>query len=194
MQSRNRKANVLQSMLGVFFQSAHTPQKVIKTLARIGISISPESINAAVRSLSIESANNLRTLGQSLLAAYAYDNFDVNLKSHVPTAEKTNDSLKHLTSGLLFPLVHGTVPDDLKCAEELWKRSPLNPSSDESLQTKKTWRNLLTMKSSSCFVVALHALKCHPLFPEASILSSFRYVSCTISLACLVSDVLFPDG
>ena len=145
MQSRNRKANALQSMLGVFFQSAHTPQKVIETLARIGISISPESINAAVRSLSIESANNLRTLGQSLLAAYAYNNFDVDLKSHVPTAEKTNDSLKHLTSGLLFPLVHGTTPDDLKCAEELWKRSPLNPSSGESSQTKKTWRNLLTI-------------------------------------------------
>jgi len=132
-------------MLGIFFQSAHTLQKVIETLARIGISISTETINAAIRSLSIESAHKLRTLGQSLLAAYAYDNFDVNLKSHVPTAEKTNDSLKHLTSGLLFPLVHGATPDDLKCAEELWKRSPLNPSPDESLQTKRTWRNLLSI-------------------------------------------------
>ena len=145
MQSRNRKANALQSMLGIFFQSAHTPQKVIETLAHIGISISTETINAAVRSLSIESANKLRTLGQSLLAAYAYDNFDVDLKSHVPTAEKSNDSLKHMTSGLLFPLVHGTTPDDLKCAEELWEKSPLNPSADEGLQSKRTWRDLLSI-------------------------------------------------
>ncbi|KIJ07101.1 hypothetical protein PAXINDRAFT_35747, partial [Paxillus involutus ATCC 200175] len=58
----------------------------------------------------------------SLLASYAYDNFDVDLKSQVPTAEKSNDSLKHLTSGLLFPLVHGITVDDLKCPEELWKK------------------------------------------------------------------------
>ena len=148
-------------MLGIFFQSAHTPQKVIETLARIGISISTETINAAVRSLSIESAKKLRTLGQSLLAAYAYDNFDIDLKSHVPTAEKTNDSLKHLTSGLLFPLVHGTTPDDLKCAEELWKVSPLNPSPDESLQSKRTWRDLLSIHPEP---KASNALSRHDLF------------------------------
>ncbi|KAI6097402.1 hypothetical protein EV401DRAFT_1814663, partial [Pisolithus croceorrhizus] len=59
-------------------------------------------------------------LGQSLLASYTYDNFDVDLKSYVPTAEKSNDSLKHLTSGLLFLLTHGVTLDDLKCSWELW--------------------------------------------------------------------------
>lgn len=88
MQSGNQKANALQSMLGVFFQSGHTLLKVIKTLAHIGISISPESINAAVRSLSIELANNLCTLGQSLLTVYVYNNFDINLKSHVSKNEQ----------------------------------------------------------------------------------------------------------
>ncbi|KIK72316.1 hypothetical protein PAXRUDRAFT_111408, partial [Paxillus rubicundulus Ve08.2h10] len=58
----------------------------------------------------------------SLLASYAYNNFDVDLKSQVLTVEKSNDSLKHLTSGLLFPLVHGVTIDDLKCSEELWKK------------------------------------------------------------------------
>ncbi|KIK90616.1 hypothetical protein PAXRUDRAFT_85531, partial [Paxillus rubicundulus Ve08.2h10] len=56
----------------------------------------------------------------SLLASYVYDNFDVNLKSQVSTVEKSNDSLKHLISGLLFPMVHGVCTDDLKCSDELW--------------------------------------------------------------------------
>ncbi|KAI9460696.1 hypothetical protein HD554DRAFT_2206865 [Boletus coccyginus] len=117
MQSINQKANPLQSILGIFFQSAHTPQKVIDTLACIGISISTETINA---------------LGQSLLTSYAYDNFDVDLKSHVPTTEKSNNFLKHLTSGLLFPLGHGTTTNDLKCSDQLWKISALNLCSSAS--------------------------------------------------------------
>ncbi|KAF9230223.1 hypothetical protein BU15DRAFT_83896 [Melanogaster broomeanus] len=150
MQSSNQKANALQSILGIFLQSAHTPQKVVDTLARIGISISTETINRAIRSLSAESQQNLRALGQSLLASYAYDNFDVDLKSHVPTAEKSNDSLKHLTSGLLFPLVHGITTNDLKCSEELWRRSALNPCVDEAqLPSNKTWRDLLSVHPES---------------------------------------------
>ncbi|KAG2045317.1 hypothetical protein BDR03DRAFT_848737, partial [Suillus americanus] len=109
MQSTKQKSNALQSIIGIFLQSAHTPQNVIDTLARIGISISTDAINAAVKSLSAESQNTIRDLGQTLLASYAYDNFDVDLKSHVPVAEKSNDSLKHLTSGLIFPLQHGVT-------------------------------------------------------------------------------------
>ncbi|KAG1904411.1 uncharacterized protein F5891DRAFT_977266 [Suillus fuscotomentosus] len=33
MQSTNRRSNALQSILGIFLQSTHTPQKVIDTLA-----------------------------------------------------------------------------------------------------------------------------------------------------------------
>lgn len=71
MNSTNQKANALPSILGFFLQSMHVPQKVIETLARIGISVSNESIAASTRSLSIESQSNLRNLGQSLLASYA---------------------------------------------------------------------------------------------------------------------------
>ena len=80
----------------------------------------------------MESEHTLQTLGRSLIASYAYDNFDVDLKSQVPTVEKSNDSLKHLTSGLLFPLVHGVVLDDLRCSDELWKKSLLNLDLDVS--------------------------------------------------------------
>ncbi|KAG1882355.1 hypothetical protein F4604DRAFT_1546252, partial [Suillus subluteus] len=37
MQSVQPKSNALQSIIGIFLQSAHTPQNVIDTLARIGI-------------------------------------------------------------------------------------------------------------------------------------------------------------
>ncbi|KAI6163520.1 hypothetical protein EDD17DRAFT_1776034 [Pisolithus thermaeus] len=123
MHGSNQKANVLQSLLGLFLQSTHTPYKVINTLAHLGISISTNTINVAVEALSMESQNSLQCLRQSLLASYAYDNFNVELKSYIPTVEKSNDSLKHLTSGLLFPLVHGIMLDDLKCSWELWEKS-----------------------------------------------------------------------
>ncbi|KAI6108692.1 hypothetical protein EDD16DRAFT_1738317 [Pisolithus croceorrhizus] len=126
MQSMNQKANALQSIIGIFLQSAHTLQKVIDTLAHIGILILTEMINGAIRSLSAESQNHLQTLGQSLLTSYAYDNFDVDLKSHLPTVEKSHNSLKHLTSGLLFPLGHGVTTKDLMCSEELWEQSVIN--------------------------------------------------------------------
>jgi len=159
MQGTNQKANALQCILAFFLQSTHTPYKVIDVLARLGISISTDAINSAIRSLSVESQNMLQHLGQSRLASYAYDNFDVDLKTHVPTVEKSNDSLKHLTSGLLFPLVHGVTQEHLRCSEELWKRSLLNPHVNEhQLPPKRTWRDL---------VVKLH----HENLSDASALS-----------------------
>jgi hypothetical protein len=128
----------------------HTPQNVVDTLARIGISISADAIHAAVKSMSAESQNAMRELGRSLLASYAYDNFDVDLKSHLPVAEKSNDSLKHLTSGLMFPLQHGITLDDLKCSEELWRKSALNTRAiEQDLPPRKTWKDLLSIHSES---------------------------------------------
>ncbi|KAG2064073.1 hypothetical protein BDR04DRAFT_1130903 [Suillus decipiens] len=94
----------------------HTPQKVIDMLSHIGISISTDSIHAA---------NTLHTIGKSLLALYAYDNFDVDLKSQVPQAEKSNETLKHLTSSLLFLLEYGVTTNDLKCSEEFGNIHPV---------------------------------------------------------------------
>ena len=93
MQGINRKSNALQSIIGFFLQSVHAPYKVINTLAHLGLSISTDTINMAVRSLSLESECTLQNLGHSLVASYAYDNFDVDLKSQVPTVEKSNTSL-----------------------------------------------------------------------------------------------------
>ncbi|KAG2152930.1 hypothetical protein DEU56DRAFT_727371 [Suillus clintonianus] len=51
MQSSNRNSNALQSIVGIFLQSVHTPQKVIDTLSKMGVSVSVDAINAAVLSL-----------------------------------------------------------------------------------------------------------------------------------------------
>ncbi|KAI6144646.1 hypothetical protein BKA82DRAFT_144732 [Pisolithus tinctorius] len=130
MHSTNQKSNMLQSLLGLFLQSAYTPYKVIDTLAHLGISVSTDMISMAIQSLLQESQNSLQQLGWSLLTSYAYDNFDIDLKHYVPTVETSSDLLKHLTSGLLFPLVHGVMLDDLKCSKHLWNMSALNPQAN----------------------------------------------------------------
>ncbi|KAG0695554.1 hypothetical protein DFH29DRAFT_814081 [Suillus ampliporus] len=99
MRSTNQHSNTLQSLLGMFLQSTHTPQKVIETLERIGILVSVNAIHAATQSLAVQTHQHLR----SLLVTYAYDNFDVDLKTHEHKIENSTESLKHLTSGLMFP-------------------------------------------------------------------------------------------
>ncbi|KAG1857237.1 hypothetical protein C8R48DRAFT_749020 [Suillus tomentosus] len=125
--SVNQKANALSSVLGIFLHLTHAPKSVIETMSRMGLSISVHAIHDAIRALSAQSCHVLQYLGQTLLAAYAYDNFDMHLKSTVPTAKKSVDTLKHLTSGLLFPLQHGVTRGDLKCSYELWQKSRINP-------------------------------------------------------------------
>ncbi|KAG1779313.1 hypothetical protein EV702DRAFT_1178476 [Suillus placidus] len=109
----------------MFLQSMHTPQKVIETLERMGISVSVNAIHA------------------SLLATYAYDNFDVDLKTHEHKIENSTEYLKHLTSGLMFPLQHNISKEDLRCSEELWKMSPFNTRAE--LPPKKGWVDLLVL-------------------------------------------------
>jgi len=88
----------------------------------------------------------IQQLGRTLLAAYAYDNFDVNLKSTNHTIEHSTETLKHLTSGLLFPLMHGVVQDDLRCSQTLWERSLLNPQANQSNRgPQRGWEDLLSL-------------------------------------------------
>lgn len=79
-----------------------------------------------VNSLSTKSADKIRSLARTLTASFAYDNFDMEFKSHVPTIEKHGDSLKHATSAIIFPLIK-TSAQDLMCSEKLWSTDPINP-------------------------------------------------------------------
>ena len=61
------------------------------------------------------------------MASYAYNNLDIDLKHSVPTIEKGQDTLVHLTTGTML-LLHDTPPNALNCSKELWERSELNPN------------------------------------------------------------------
>ncbi|KAJ7218441.1 hypothetical protein GGX14DRAFT_356865 [Mycena pura] len=143
MQSTNQKCNAVESVFGIFLHASNTPSKVIEALAHMGISISEQSIERAVKSLSAESYAKLREMGQSLLVGYAYDNFDIDFGVIVPTVEKETDTLTHMTSGTLIALEHGVKADHLQCSKELWLKSPLNPNIDSTkLPPPRTVRDL----------------------------------------------------
>ncbi|KAM6489479.1 hypothetical protein JOM56_015036 [Amanita muscaria] len=145
MQSTNQKANTLQSILGIFLHSTGTPQRVINAFACMGICITQTTIQAAVGSLSDNASDGIRELGQTLLAAYAYDNFDIDLKQSVPVLEKSNQTLKHMTSGLLFPLLHGATKEDMACSEYLWRKSRINPANSRKTGGTKTYCDLVQL-------------------------------------------------
>ena len=122
MHSTNQRCNSLQSIIGVFLHACNTPDAVLELLAHLGVSISPSTISTAVSNLSKESSSNIQKLGRTLLTLYAYDNLDVDLKHLVPTVENPLNTLVHLTTGSMLPVIHDITLDDLNCAEFLWKR------------------------------------------------------------------------
>lgn len=118
--------------MGVYLHSTNTPDKVVSTLHHAGLCVSQASISRAIKSLSAEALTSLSTLGRDLSLAYAYDNFDILLKAQVPTVEMNVDPLKHLTSGLVFPLQHGVQLDDLHVSAELWQKYEFNDTSQSA--------------------------------------------------------------
>ncbi|KAG1908784.1 uncharacterized protein F5891DRAFT_1124414 [Suillus fuscotomentosus] len=126
MQSLSQNSNMLQSIVGVFLQSMHTPQKVINTLSRMSVSVSVNTINTAVLSLSAE--------------------FHCAIHALVHTVSESEDMLVHLTSGLLFPLQHGVTCKDLWCSMTLWEKSPLNL--ELNLSTDLLWLHLDSLNAA----------------------------------------------
>jgi len=122
MQSSNQHCNTLQSILGIFLHCWNAPEAVRECLTHMGISISVSAINSAVTNLSKQSKAEMWHLGESFLTSYAYDNLDINLKHSIPTIEKLQDTLIHLTSGTMLPLNHRVTLEDLNCSEEQCRR------------------------------------------------------------------------
>ena len=114
-------------------------------LAHMGISISTSTINNTIKSLSINARCTLQQLGRTLCAGVAYDNVDILIKAYVPTVEKSTKNLKHLTSGLFFPLMHDVTCKDLKCSKELWVKSPYNPINLGIQLDKKTYFDFVVL-------------------------------------------------
>ena len=167
MQSSCQKANTFQSMLGIFLHACRTPEKVIEMLAHMGVSVSTTTIHDSIKSLSMNARCALQQLGRTMCAAIVYDNVEVTLKSTVAVVEKTNETLRHLTSGLFFPLMHGVTREHLKYSKLLWEKSPLNPANANVPLEKKTYFDLLIsmpdepdkesgMTARECFIAWLY--------------------------------------
>lgn len=92
-----------------------------------GVSLTTSSINNMVNNLSKDTAVEMKELGCTLLAAYTYDNVDINLKHATATGDALEDTLIHLTSGTMLRLDHGITPNMLACSEALWKSNEINP-------------------------------------------------------------------
>jgi len=128
----------------MFLHSCRTPQRVVNALSRMGLSVAQRTIHSAINSLSSNASLTLKKLGETRCVALAYDNFDVDLKTSVPVVEKSGgDSLKHLTSGLAFPLQHGVTKEDLCFSDYLWQKFKSNLDSGGNLTGKKTYNDLV---------------------------------------------------
>ncbi len=143
LQSTNQRCNALQSTIGIYLHACRASEAVIELLSRIGISISRASIDNTVKNLWKGAHVNIRRVARTLLGGYAWDNFDVEIKHLVPTVEKPQDTLLHLTSGTLLRLDHGVTRDDLCCSEDVWKKSKLNPANLDTPIPAPDWMQLL---------------------------------------------------
>ena len=128
----------------MFLHSCKASESVVEFLSRIGLSISRTAIDDAVANLSRESARRMRDLGWTRLASVAYDNFDVELKTTIPSVDKPHENLVHLTSGTFIRLDHGVTASDLRCSAEVWEHSPNNPKNHGKVNPIN-WRRLTNL-------------------------------------------------
>ncbi|KAK7678135.1 hypothetical protein QCA50_018928 [Cerrena zonata] len=144
LQSTNQKCNAFAATIGLFLHSTSTPELVIEVFAHAGLSISLSAIHTMIDSLSTTSGERLQELMKTYVACFAWDNFDIDLRSWLPTVERPGTTLQHGTSALAFPLAHGVTSEHLKCAAELWATDPLNPNIPPSQhRPKRTWVDCL---------------------------------------------------
>ncbi|KAI0685844.1 hypothetical protein BC835DRAFT_1408708 [Cytidiella melzeri] len=144
MQGRNQKSNWLQSMCGIFLHAMHAPQKLVDSLAHMGISIAQLTIYRSLDSLGKHILADAQKVAATLIVVYAHDNLDIEFKPSVPTIERAGETSKHFTTSMVFPLLHGTTADDLRCSQYLWERSQLNIHAPRYLiPPKPTWLDLM---------------------------------------------------
>lgn len=149
MQARNQKANWLQSICGIFLHAVHAPQKLVDSLAHMGVSTAQSTIHNSLSSLGKHILDDGQEVAQTLEAAYVYDNLEISLKPAVPTVEKAAEpTLQHFTSSMIFPF-----PPEIKvkafhlqCSNFLWKQARLNARIPRSqLPPGPTWLELMTI-------------------------------------------------
>ncbi|KAI0635613.1 hypothetical protein C8Q77DRAFT_1169779 [Trametes polyzona] len=157
-QGRDPHCNALQSIVGIFCRACNAPEKLMKVLLRMGVSISLESVRRATLSMSAKSSESIESVGRSLLVSFGFDNLDILIKTLVPTVDDPHArGMLHLTSATMFRLAHGVTLDDLRCSDLLWERSEYNIQSPHRIVFDPT----ATMER----LLSLHP---EPMMPEQS--------------------------
>jgi hypothetical protein len=126
----NKNCNYLQSILGIFVHSVNIPQRVIEVLAQAGLSISIKSIQRAVKSMSVDSAQRIKEGLRSLKVGIAYDmsafvlliHGDLLTKEQLDTirdSRRIEDTPKNRFQFVVFLL--GLFHCKMACADALWR-------------------------------------------------------------------------
>lgn len=144
MQSINAQCNRLQTLVGLFAHSTHTPEKVVELLAHAGLSIAPSSINNMVQAMSADAVESLKNSPEPKPKAFGYDNLDVSFKTDNPTIDY-HGHLAHITTGTVIP-VQGATFDDMRVSKEIWAKADINPHRNPLEPIiKPTHKNLMAL-------------------------------------------------
>jgi hypothetical protein len=135
----NSHVNSLQVLIGLFLHVVRAPEVVITFLSRIGLSIGTSSIDNAIQSLTRQAEARAKTIGSTLRVNLAFDNLDVTLRNLVPTQDGRWETMFHLCTGTLIPLVLpiGVTWEHLQCAEQIWKNLGYDKLESKDKNTKR---------------------------------------------------------
>ncbi|KAI0687860.1 hypothetical protein BC835DRAFT_1285935, partial [Cytidiella melzeri] len=127
MQGCNQNSAWLQSMCEIFLHAIPPPpKKLIDSLAHMGISILQPTMNQLLNSLGKHILADAQKLAATFIAAYAYNNLNIEFKPSVPAIKRAGEKLKHFTTSIIFPLLHGATADNLCCLQYLGEQSNMN--------------------------------------------------------------------
>ncbi|KAH7910388.1 hypothetical protein BJ138DRAFT_1152991, partial [Hygrophoropsis aurantiaca] len=107
-----------------------------------------------------EILGQIRKMAQTLRAAFAYDNFDIDFKASQPTLEHQSTFVS-ATSATLIPLFN--VPDinALCCSAALWAKDPRNPKPSSFPLTSEE-KDMLVLHKNDTYSPSLHADRLNP--------------------------------
>ncbi|KIO32746.1 hypothetical protein M407DRAFT_50529, partial [Tulasnella calospora MUT 4182] len=103
MQSSNEHCNMLQTIIGFFLNSVHTPSRVIDLLSHAGISVAASTLLKMDESLIGQCKEKIIQAWKGFLIGTAYDNLDFTFKTKQPTLENGGRFLS-TTSATFLPL------------------------------------------------------------------------------------------
>ncbi|KZV77920.1 hypothetical protein EXIGLDRAFT_784576 [Exidia glandulosa HHB12029] len=131
-QATNQQCNLIQLYMGAFLRMTHAPDTVVNVLNHIGITVSNQSMDAAVSSLSKAGAKNLLTQGSTKTSQKAFDNVDFKDPVAQPTVY-VDKKMQSAISALNISSHPSLTPEHFRFVDIAWQtneaiRLPRDPS------------------------------------------------------------------